>query len=504
MKRDQKQRAPEPNRKHAHPASTTVIQVEGAGKEMQKQLREHEERYRSLVAASSQILWSTTTDGTVEDVPMWRAYTGQSKEEVQGWGWLNALHPDDRERITCAWKDAVATGKIYEAEHRLRRYDGLYHTFVVRSIPVCADDGSIREWIGASTDITERQRLEGELRESEQRFRTTFEQAAVGIAHVAVDGRWLLVNQKLCDMVGYTREELLEQTFHTIILPEDLPMAFAHAQSMIAGDLQTFSHEMRYQRKDESLIWVNLTVTLVRDPAGMPLYFLAVTEDITERKQAEQQRLLNQLKDQFIVNVNHELRTPLTEVYGYLELLSDYQGQLDAGTQAKFLDQAKESCQELILLVNNVLDALAVTEAVNPPQREEVPVAHLVRAVLDHLDPRKEQAGRLSLDIPEQLTAWANLQLLWQVLRNLLSNAFKYCPKPAAVVVSATLSDHPAAQGADSDPQVCIRVKDAGPGIPPAELPLLFQKFIRLRRDLSGSVRGSDWDCMSANNSWKL
>ena len=168
-------------------------------------------------------------------------------------------------------------------------------------------------------------------------------------------------------MLGYTQEELLERTFHAVMLPEDLSMAFAHAQSMIAGDLQTYQQEMRFVRKDGSQIWVNLTVTLVRDSAGMPLYFLAVMEDLTDRKQAAQQRRLNQLKDQFIINVNHELRTPLTEVYGYLELLTAYQGQLDSETQAQFLVQAKEGCQELIVLINQVLDALAVTEQVNLP-----------------------------------------------------------------------------------------------------------------------------------------
>lgn len=336
----------------------------------------------------------------------------------------------------------------------------------------------------------ERQRLEDELRASEQRFRITFEQAPVGISHVAFDGRWLLVNQKLCDMLGYAREELLERTFHAVMLPEDLPTAFAHAQSLIAGGLQTHAQELRYLCKDGSLVWVNLTVSLVRDRAGMPLYFLAVTEDMTDRKQAEQQRRLNQLKDQFIVNVNHELRTPLTEVYGYLELLSEYQGQLDAGTRAQFLRQAKEGCQELIQLVNHVLDALAVTEEVKPPQCELLAVAPLVRDVLDHLDPSKEEASRLYLAIPEQLTVWANGQLLRQVLRNLLSNAFKYCPKPASVVVNAAMSD-PEAQGTGSAPQVCISVQDAGPGIPPEELPLLFQKFVRLQRDLHGPVRGS-------------
>ena len=153
-----------------------------------------------------------------------------------------------------------------------------------------------------------------------------------------------------------------------------------------------------------------------------------------------------------------------------------------------FLRQAKDGCEELILLVNNVLDALAVTEEMQPPPSEELFVAPLVCDVLDHLDPRKEQADRLSLEIPEKLTVWANGQLLRQVIRNLLSNAFKYCPKPASVIISAALSD-PAAQGNNQAPQVLISVQDTGPGIPPTELPLLFQKFVRLERDLSGAAR---------------
>ncbi len=339
-------------------------------------------------------------------------------------------------------------------------------------------------------ESSERQHLADKLWASEQRFRITFEQAPVGMAHVGLDGRWLLVNQKLCALLGYTQEELLERTFHAVMLPEDLSITFAHAQSMIAGDLQTYLQELRFVCKDGSQIWVNLTVTLVRDNAGMPLSFLAVMEDLTDRKQAAQQRRLNQLKDQFIVNVNHELRTPLTEVYGYLELLSAYQGHLDFETQAQFLVRAKEGCQELILLINHVLDAQAVTEEGKPPQCEVLAVAPLVRDVLEHLDPQQEEADRLHLALPEQLTVWANGQLLRQVLRNVLSNAFKYCPKPVAVIIYATQID-PGAQGTGSAPQVCLCVQDAGPGIPPEELPLLFQKFVRLQRDLSGTVRGS-------------
>lgn len=337
---------------------------------------------------------------------------------------------------------------------------------------------------------SEQQHLAEELLASEQRFRITFEQAPVGMAQVGLDGKWLLVNQQICALLGYTQEELLERTFHAVMLTEDLSTAFAHAQSLITGELQTYQHELRLVRKDDSQIWVKLTVTLVRDRVAMPLYFLAVTEDLTDRKQAAQQRRLNELKDQFIVNVNHELRTPLTQLYGYLELLTEYQGQLDSETQAQFIVQAKEGCQELILLINQVLDALAVTEELQPPACELIALAPLVRDVLENLDPQNVESDRVHLALPEQLMVWANGQLLRQVLRNLLSNAFKYSPKLATVIIHATQIDA-GIQGPGSAQEVCFCVQDAGPGIPQEELPLLFQKFVRLQRDLSGTVQGS-------------
>ena len=204
----------------------------------------------------------------------------------------------------------------------------------------------------------------------------------------------------------------------------------------------------------------------------------------------EQQRKVNQLKDQFILNVSHELRTPLTEVYGFLELLSDYHGQLDAATQATFLNNAKSGCQELMRMVGDVLAATQASSEVNPPQLEVFSVAQVVRDVLHHLDPREAQTYDLRLEIPEDLTVWADQHYMRQILRNLLSNAFKYCPKQTAVVISATLHQPPP-QGTDAPPQVEISVTDAGPGIPPDELPLLFEKFVRLQRDLAGTVPGT-------------
>ena len=136
---------------------------------------------------------------------------------------------------------------------------------------------------------TKRMRAEMELRESEKRFRGTFEQAAVGIAHVDADGRWLRVNQRLCEIVGYSREELLQKTFQKITHPDDLDADLEKVRQLLAGEIETYSMEKRYFRKDGSIVWINLTSSLMREPSGAPNYFIGVIEDITARKRAEEE-----------------------------------------------------------------------------------------------------------------------------------------------------------------------------------------------------------------------
>jgi PAS domain S-box-containing protein len=139
----------------------------------------------------------------------------------------------------------------------------------------------------ALQDIEARKRAEEMLRESEQRFRATFEQAAVGIAHVALDGHWLRVNRRLCDIVGYTELELRAGTFQDITHPDDLDKDLGYVREMLDGKIETYSMEKRYFRKDGSVAWVDLTVSLVREPSGRPKYFISVVQDIDARKQAQ-------------------------------------------------------------------------------------------------------------------------------------------------------------------------------------------------------------------------
>ncbi len=204
----------------------------------------------------------------------------------------------------------------------------------------------------------------------------------------------------------------------------------------------------------------------------------------------EQQRQLNQLKDQFLLHVSHELRTPLQAVLGYLELLQAFDGQLDAAMRTSSLDKAIHACQELQLLVNGVLDVVRISSSQQAPKVEQLPVMQVVQDVLADVEPQKLQNYALRLDIPGDLLVVADPRQLRQVLHNLVTNALKYSPVSSSVIISASLSD--AARGeSDSSPQVCICVKDTGPGIPAEEIPFLFEKFVRLKRDLSSPVRGT-------------
>lgn len=131
--------------------------------------------------------------------------------------------------------------------------------------------------------------IERALQESEQRFRAIFDQAAVGISQVDLQGRWLLVNQKLCAIVGYTEEELLARTFQDITHPDDLETDLAYVSQLLAGTHNNYTMEKRYVRKDGEVVWINLSVSIVRDGAGQPAYFVSIIEDINLRKQIERE-----------------------------------------------------------------------------------------------------------------------------------------------------------------------------------------------------------------------
>ncbi|HVP79463.1 MAG TPA: chemotaxis protein CheB [Thermodesulfobacteriota bacterium] len=129
-------------------------------------IEQNEKRYRSYIEVAKQLGWITNAGGgVVEDIPSWRKFTGQSEEEVKGWGWSKAIHPDDVEHTLEVWRNAVATTTNYETEYRIRRHDGVYRHFLARGVPVFREDGTIQVWVGTCIDITERKRMEEALQQ---------------------------------------------------------------------------------------------------------------------------------------------------------------------------------------------------------------------------------------------------------------------------------------------------------------------------------------------------
>jgi PAS domain S-box-containing protein len=245
--------------------------------------RLHADRYATLLTTSPDGIWIVGADGEiVEANDAYCRTSGYTHEE------LLSLRITDLEALetpeeTARHIRAVRERGFERFESRHRKIDGSVFEVEV-SASYREDTG---QFIAVIRDISARKTAEDALRVSEAHFEATFEQAAVGIAEVAPDGGWLRVNHRLCDILGYSQEELLSLTFQDITHPDDLEKDVKALRQMLAREIDTYSVEKRYIRKDGSSVWANLTVALTWAADSQPDYFISVVEDIQARKAAE-------------------------------------------------------------------------------------------------------------------------------------------------------------------------------------------------------------------------
>jgi PAS domain S-box-containing protein len=255
-------------------------------KEAAEKLRESEERLRlfvdhapaAIAMFDRDIRYLAVSQRWMKDYSLTGHIAGRSHYDV---------FPDMPQR----WKDihqrALQGEVLTSDEDRFDREDGsiIWLKWEVR--PWYNGRDEVGGIIVFSEDVTERKEVQAALQKSESRFRSTFENAAVGVAHVGMDGSWMFINQKVAEITGYTKEELTRLTFQDITHPEDLQTDLAYIQELLAGNIATYSMEKRYVRKNGSMVWVNLTVSLLREEDGKPKYFVSIVQDISERKKAE-------------------------------------------------------------------------------------------------------------------------------------------------------------------------------------------------------------------------
>ena len=253
-------------------------------------LRESQERLTAALTAAGTgtFRWNLQTNTVEWDGNLDRLFGFESDGTTQSLdAFFAAVHPDDRPDVIARCEQCARDGSDFDMEFRVVWPDGSVHWVYDKAKAFFGDDGTPLYMTGACADITSRKEAAETLRENEERLRAIFNQAAVGIAVATLDGRFLRMNRKFSDILGYSADELQGLTFTDITHADDQMDTTAAVGRLLARSITEYSLEKRYLRKDGFVVWSLTTVTLLTDAAGQPERFIGVIEDISRRKLAE-------------------------------------------------------------------------------------------------------------------------------------------------------------------------------------------------------------------------
>jgi PAS domain S-box-containing protein len=315
-----------------------------------------------------------------------------------------------------------------------------------------------------------------QLRESEERFRLTLDEAPIGMALVSPDGRFVRVNRALCELVGYSRGELEQLTFQDITHPDDLDTDLALAVRLVRGETSRYHTEKRYVRRDGGIVTVMVSTAVLRHPGGPPLYYVSQIEDITARKHAEeeQRRLADelrgalQMRDEVLGIVAHDLRNPLSTIIMHASTMVRRAPEAERRNQ-RAAESISRVAKRMNRLIQDLLDVTQVKAGGLRLQRARVSVEDLVIEAIE-MQKGLAASSRVSLwmDLAPDLPAiWADRDRLLQVFENLIGNAIKFTQEGGHITVSAL----------PSEGEVLFFVSDTGSGISKDGLPHVFDPF---------------------------
>jgi PAS domain S-box-containing protein len=433
-----------------------------------------------------EITWATEPSGEVhEDCPSWREFTGQTFEEIEGFGWLNAVHPEDRERARESWVSTITTGSIYVSEWRLRRGDGAIRHMSVRGVPAL-ENGLVRRVAGFCGDITDAiNYLQLIMRERE--FSDAVIECLPGIFYMTDEAGNLIRWNRTAEIIsGYTAEELATKHGFDLVHPRHVEMLHENRKKLFESG---GSAELEAEFLTKSGKHVPFYVNGRRVSFHGKSYAMGVGLDISKQKNAEQElRELNAaLEDRvkertkeleesykeleaFSYTVSHDLRAPLQAIRGFSEILKEDFAEKLNGEGNELLDRIIEADERMARLINDILSyARLEREGIS---MEHVPLTQLMRHVQADFELRlKEIGGQLevSRDLPE---VEGDLTLLAQVFTNLFQNAINYRRKDTPLVLNVSSQRQPDG--------IVLAVSDNGQGIAPQYQSKLFKPFQRL------------------------
>lgn len=451
--------------------------------------------YQQIVESLPQLVWASAPDGSANYASkQLLAYLGVKQEDVEGDGWGNSLHPDDRASAHAAWRAAIVSRTEYRTEFRMRRHDGVYRWFEARAIPLYASDGTVVQWFGANTDIHEQREMREALRSEKLRLEkmAAASPQLLHSVHSTPDGHvtFPYVSPAFVKLFGISAEKLAVDGFALLSLyhPDDMP-AVQRSVEESAKNLAPWRHEWRVRVPGRGEVWIEGHSMPVLEPDGSVTWHGSLN-DITERKNAEQQiKTLNAELEQrvrlrtseleaanreleaFSYSVSHDLREPLRAMSGFSRaLVEDFGDQLPAQAR-RYVDSIVGGAARMGRLID---DLLAFSRLARKPLRvRTVDTKALVDECLDAL--LSAEARETEIAVGALSPCQADPALLRQVFVNLLSNALKYSrnrDKPRVVVDCKT---------GDAGETIYF-VRDNGAGFDMRYAGKLFGVFQRLHR----------------------
>jgi PAS domain S-box-containing protein len=480
-------------------------------------LRASEEEFHTLAEAIPQMVWMTRPDGwNIYFNQQWEDYTGLTMEQSHGHGWLIAFHPDDKQRASDAWQNAIQKNGEYSIECRLRRADGVYHRWLIRGAPLYDKAGKVIKWFGTCTNIEDlksahdelqrktleldaslkeslqsREILENMLAEnkairekvaqSELMFRNIFDQAGDGILIVDPESKaFYMSNKEIRRMLGYNQEEMKSLRVMDIHPEKDLPYVTEQFEKQAKKDF-LLNREVPVKRKDGVVFYADINATNIMI-AGKR-YLMGLFHDTTERREIEDLKRMDKLKKDFISNMSHELRTPLNAVIGFSEILADQKfGPLNE-VQKDYLNDVLESGKFLLSLINDILDLAKVESGKMKLELSDFSLKELLEGSLIFVKEKVLKHNiELILDIAKEVgTIRADERKVKQIVYNLLSNAVKFTLDGGKVGIKAEIN------GSEAK----VTVWDTGIGISKEDQKKLFIAFVRLEAPLAKKYEGT-------------
>lgn len=458
------------------------------GKRLEWREQALRQRERELLERASEVRFQTVTDSMPLCVlagrfdgsiywcnKVWQDYTGLSLAQTDEGGWLEVVHPDDRERLVADRNASLGRASEFAMEYRVRRAsDGAYRWFLTRAVLEKDLDGKVVGWLGTMTDVDDQRRDREHLAE----FKATLDATADCVMMIqASDLAICYANHGAVAQLGLAREEFDGKSIGDL-QPQLGVEAFREMITPLReGEVGSLTYQTTYRRKDGEDLPVEVLLQYI-EPSVSGGRFISVARDVRERVRAEQAlRRANEAKDAFIAAASHELRTPLAAAKAQAQLALRRLKDQPEAPPAKSLRTITGQIDRMAKLVEDLLDVSRVQIGRLSLEIARYDLCALVREVAERVQALSEE-HKIELHLPEKLELDGDRSRIDQVLTNLLSNAIRYSPRGGAIALTV----EPQRNG----PHIAVR--DHGVGIPPEKQALIFERFGRAHGSKYGGL----------------